>query len=390
MSKVDGLISVELGTQLQQLSVLAHESKKSEENIEKLKEISQKTLSDIEKEIDNLNIISQNYLDEIRDLINDENWNALPSVSQVRADLQQIKSMLYAITDSLKFISIDIEGIMREIMKMQGIAMQHFADEKAIAKKFQIEFGKNEIMAKKEANQKQLTADLVSAGFKIGVGAFQSISGVGNLKSAIKASKISNDASDLSKALNDQTIKRADAESMISLQSSPLEKFKNAVDKLGGLKNLSAEKKVSFDNKVSIINDKHNKLTGPGGGLDSAKATGKVADANSAKIMSEIETLNTQAKTMTELNGANNAIVGAIGSAAMGFGDAIAGVYKYLSGEDEIQAEFSKQAGGLASSVEQGNIDSYQQIRNSINDLKQMLSAMEQALSSSISAMMRL
>jgi len=113
MPDINGLISVELATQLQQYSTLAHQKDKSDEDIIKLKEVGKNTLAAIDEKIDNVSIKGMNYLQVLKNSIdssiNSEYWDDLPTASKVRVDLQQIKSTIVAINEVMQFLSIDVE-----------------------------------------------------------------------------------------------------------------------------------------------------------------------------------------------------------------------------------------------------------------------------------------
>lgn len=398
MTDVKSLINVEVVTQLQQLSKLAHQENKSDEDIHNLKEISKKTLALIDAEIDNVSVISKNYLEIFSNLIssaiNSEYWNNLPSASKVRADLQQIKATTTAISESMQFFPVDIEKVMSEIIKAQAEVMQSYAHKKALATRLQIKLNESEIANKKSANLKELQGSLISASLKVGSGALQIGSGFYNSKSAAQSLVDSKKALDMAGDLSKIKMEMIPIQSKLSKSTDKIEELNIKRDILiSDIKssNITDQSRVLKTKQVKDIDLKIKEIKNPSQNIsyDSSKNALKKFEVTEGQLSREIDSLNSIARARTEVTAGRTASINALGGVGVALADGAAALMKSQAGLDEINAEVDRQASALTGAVEQGYLDSYQQIRNAINDLIQRLSAIEQAISNSVSAQVR-
>ncbi len=88
-------ISDSLASDLIKISSLVHSPDGLDATEKKeLIEVRQKTLAEIDAERADLNIVAQSWLDQIKLLITDQNWNSLPPVDELKIKLHDLKDLM--------------------------------------------------------------------------------------------------------------------------------------------------------------------------------------------------------------------------------------------------------------------------------------------------------
>jgi len=269
--------------------------------------------------------------------------------------------------------------------------MQSAADEKAKTMILQFKLNDNQITHQKAANAKELQAALISASLKIVSGALQIFSGGFNAKSAFKSTRESKNALAAAKDLSVNNLKNVYAAENLNSVKSALKsqktkikdlKFDNSLDQTNHAikqKNLTEIKKI--ENKIDGIKNPGNNLPS----YDQAKRSSRIAKAEADNVSGTINTLNTSAKTRTDFTAAWTGTTNALGNLGSVIGDGVAAGEKSKAGLEEIEAEVCRQNSAMASSIHQGNLDTYQQIRSAIKEMLQVLGAIHQITASSVS-----
>jgi hypothetical protein len=206
-------ISVEMASSLQYLAEKNEKQNKTPEELENLKKIGKKILSEIDQAIPSLNVSTQLYLKGISEIVESgiektENWNSLPQLSQVRLDIAQLREISNVVNEHLVSMSVDIISLLIEFLKAQREASSKQADQKIMSKKANIDLIENEKKVRDEAAAKQFTADMIGAAAEIVSSSINFVVGVksawdskANLKDAAEANKLTTQMGDVNKKL---------------------------------------------------------------------------------------------------------------------------------------------------------------------------------------------
>jgi prophage DNA circulation protein len=129
--------------------------------------------------------------------------------------------------------------------------------------------------------------------------------------------------------------------------------------------------------------------------LDSEQELAELSDASNmgkrdiAKQRAEIDHMDSDVKIMTQRAHAMQGLFSGIAQSVKGLGDLISSGLKFNASQTQVEADKRRLEKDLESSSEQASLDSYQQLRESLGKAVQMMSALEQTLSTSITSIIR-
>ncbi len=377
------MISQGLAHQLSGLSEAAADYKANPKaNKAALEAAAAKTLAAIAAESGNLNVSSGQFAQTIKDLIKSESWARLPPPKQMEQRTEQLMAVNEAIKDVQKTIIVDISSVMGVLLEMQRKAGGLKSDERIQERKATITSAKAEFAKRELAAEQQKIGDMLSAGMQCVTG----VMSVGS--SAFSAGKIMG-----------ANVKTGQAWSKTNdLKSSQV----NLIE----TKKLSSHLEMTKPGAKKIIADTDAKLA-RGEKLGDHEQTAaetaklKLSDAGAAdrRMMAleddiklkraDIDKLNSEAYETTQMartwQDLSQGVTGVLRSQAE-FG---AAQLKFMSSISQVEADKEALAKSLATSGEQAALDAYQQLRDSIKSAQQMVQAIEQSMSSSLSSMAR-
>jgi hypothetical protein len=362
-------ISTRLETNLLELSALAHST--GVQDAEKLNNLRQTTLAEINNEIENMTLVGHAWLEQIRSNIKEANWGKLPDARELKLQIKELRELTEAISQSFEYVAIDINAILSLLLEYQRKAALSKNESRINDRELFIQSANAEISKKESAALQQLTADLIGAAVQIATGGLQLIAGaisfkrsVGNLGNAKNAS--------INENLSENLKKLKDTKLTLDAEKLDLD-TRRATATLTPAENARA---IKIDSDLQDINN-------------NIKLAENNINGLMAKIGSDIKT-NTEMDSYNRVTDAGMAISNSINSVIKGIGDGISAIYKFESRNREIEAERFGLGKNLASSAEQSSLDAYQQLRDSLRSILQTLSAIEQSLHSSFSSMAKI
>ncbi len=376
-------ISQGLAQQLSNLSGAAADYKADPKaNKAALEAAAAKTLAAINAESGNLNVSSSQFAQAIKALISSNEWAKLPLPKQMNQRTDQLMAVNDAIRDVQKTIIADISSIMAILIEMQRKAAMNKSAERIQERNATVTSAKAEFEKRERAAQEQRVGDMVSAGM-------QCVSGV--------LSVVTSGAS-IAK-LKGANAKTADA-------------WSKTQDLKPGQANLSQTKKIAGDIAMEapgakkIIANADAKVASGGiltaaeqRHVDQAKKVLTKSNAMERKVgaleddlklkRSAIDQLNSEAHESTQMARAWQDLSQGISGVVRGSGEFYAAQAKFQASISQVEADKEALAKNLATSGEQAALDAYQQLRDSLKSALQMIQAIEQSMSSSMSSMAR-
>ena len=122
-----------------------------------------------------------------------------------------------------------------------------------------------------------------------------------------------------------------------------------------------------------------------------ARLQPEIADLKSkVRIASnEIESLNVSATSRNKVTDAGMSITNAVAGLTKAVADCVAADIRLGAKLDEITAEKFSLQRNLGDSAEQSALDAYQQLRDALSKILQMLSAIEQSMSTMLTSLVK-
>lgn len=368
-------ISDSLASDLIKISSLVHSPDGLDETEKKeLIEVRQKTLAEIDAERANLNIVAQSWLDQIKLLITDQNWNSLPPVDELKIKLQDLKDLMDSIKNTITLIAIDINDIMSmllEFTRKQAVLNKNI---QLKDREFKIHSSENEFKQKEIAAKAHKSAELASAITAVCTAALQAVASAVAFGRSLESVAESKQAMSKTKTL---------APTQEKLDSA-VAQSKTYQSKISDLKRqLTTEtdpiKRTNINQSIRNHAD-----------LD-ARLQPQIADLKSkVRVASnEIESLNVSATSRNKLTDAGMSITNAVAGLTKAVADCVAADIRLGAKLDEITAEKFSLQRNLGDSAEQSALDAYQQLRDALSKILQMLSAIEQSMSSMLTNLVK-
>ncbi len=384
-------ISSDLSAHLQQLSELANDKTLGkDEKKSALEKAGAKTLSEINSEISSLNFTSSKFAESIARLITEGKYNLLPSPAKMSSDLQALRQVADALIQNSNSMSIDITTIMRFLSEAHRTLAKTNSDSQIQNRKLKLEAAKNEFEARNKANEKQLTADLLSSAAEIVMGAVQltgsAISIHGALKNIGKSKAVLKDSHELNNISQDKIISQKSitdaATELEGLKPGALKKIKH----LEGLQNsgfATAAEKSQLKSVRSTLKTAEAKF-------DQAKAEFSLAEKNENVLSKLIDADNLKIKSSTQKYEGFQQIMTSSATILKGLTQSISSFYTFQASTDRLQADKQGLEKDMASQSEQSAQEGYRNMMEGSRNTIQSLSAMEQSINSSMTSMARI
>ncbi len=381
-------ISGDLSASLQQLSELANNKTLSaEEKKSGLEKASAKTLSEINAEISSLNFTSSKFAEKIARLLTDGKYDLLPSPAKMSSDLQALRQVADALAENVNSMSIDITTIMRFLTEAHRVLAKTNSDSQIQNRTLKLEAAKNEFIARKEANEKQLTADLLSAISEVVMGAVQLTGSIISIAGAAKNIGKSKAVLEDSHALNNISQDKKIAQKNLSESAAELNMYKPAASKrINDLEQREIQGFATPTEKTELQNLKSTLKT-----LESkfkyAESEFSLAEKNENILSKLIDTDNINIKASTQKFEAIQQISSSAAIILKGIAQSIAAHHTYLASTKRLEADMQGLEKDMASQSEQTAQEAYRNMMEGARVSLQSLSAALQSIESSMSSM---
>ncbi len=383
MPEVNQTISQGLANQLASLSQAAADYKADPKaNKASLEATAARTLAQIDAEIGGLNVSSGQFAQTIKDLIRSGDWAKLPPPKQMEQRAGSLLAVNDAIRDVQDSIIVDISSIMAVLIEIQRKAALAKGQERIQERNATLTSAQAEFKKRETAAEEQRTADMVQAGMQIATGVLSVVSssvsivrlGGANTKTAEAWKK----TTDL-KPAQANLIQTKKIAADVSMELPGAKKIiANADAKIAAGGTLSAGEQRSVDQAKKLLSKSH--------AMDRKV---EVLDDQLKFKRADIDRLNNESYETTQGIRAWQDLSQAVGGMANKSGDMAAAQIKFNASMSQVAADKEALAKNLAQSGEQAALDAYQQLRDSLKSALQMVQAIEQAMSSSLSSMAR-
>ncbi len=383
MPEVNQTISQGLANQLASLSQAAADFKAdSKANKASLEATAARTLAQIDAEIDSLNVTSGQFAQTIKELINSGEWAKLPPPRQMTQRADQLMAVNDAIRDVQDTIITDISSIMAILIEIQRKAALAKGEERIQERNATLTSAQAEFAKKEKAAEEQRIGDMVQAGIQIATGVLSVVSSAKSLSGLKGANAKTAEAWSKSKQLEPGQMNASQAKKMAA---------EHAIEAAGAKKIIGdADAKVAAGGtltaKEQTIVDKMKDNLRKQSGTE-RMATALEDDLKLKRL--EVDKLNSEAHETTQMIRAQQDLMQAVGGMASKIGEMTAAQMKFMASMSQVAADKEALAKNLAQSGEQAALDAYQQLRDSLKSALQMIQAIEQSLSSSLSSMSR-
>ncbi len=380
----DKPISPSLRHDLVELSEIAANAKANPQRAaHDLKDVSGKTLTEINAQINTLNVSSEKFIAKIKDLIERGDWANLPPPKQMAQSIDQLMAINDAIRETQETILTDISAIMAILLEIQRKAALSKGDERIQERNAMLTSAKAEFMKREEAAKAQLIADVVQAGVQMATGVFSVVMSRKSIKQLKKANADTATAWDRTKELN----KLRKEEAGIKTEVSKFSLEAPAAQKV--MTELKTEKQL----KGKLSDTKENQLKTLEGDVQAfhkkeIEATEKYSEIKEKQ--SDIDHLNSGAHELTQMSRARLDMMQAAGGAVGKLGELTAAGLKFGASLEQVSADKEALAKSLAQSGEQAALDAYQQLRDSLKSALQMIQAIEQAMAGTMTNLSRI
>lgn len=383
MPEVNQTISQGLAKQLASLSQAAADYKADPKtNKANLEATAAKTLADIEAEIGSLNVSSGQFAQTIKELISSGDWAKLPPPKQMEQRAGSLMAVNDAIRDVQEQIITDISSIMAVLIEIQRKAALAKGEERIQERNATLTSAQAEYQKREKAAQEQRTSDMVQAGLQIATGVLTVVSSSVSIVKLGKANAMTAEAWGKSQKLAPGQTSASQAKKMAaehSIEAAGAKKIIGDADaKVAAGGTLTANEKSLVDK----MKDNLRKQSG------TERMAAALEDDLKLKRL-DIDRLNSEAHESTQMIRAAQDLVQAVGGMANKSGDMAAAQLKFDASMSQVAADKEALAKNLAQSGEQAALDAYQQLRDSLKSALQMVQAIEQAMSSSLSSMAR-
>lgn len=364
-------ISNNLNSNLDALSDKVHGPDPSADNgqiVLKLKEI---VINEIDKESTGLSQVSKKYIEDIKLVIQAEDWNKLPASKQLNSDIALFNKLSEDVSFVSKFVGIDINDVLSLLLEFERRNNSIQSKIRQDSQQAMFNSANAEFTEKQKANAAELSAGIVSAvgglvaslGSVVGGGV-----GFGYAKNSVKSShnnlKLSDKLSSESNRLKELKIKSNEITKNIESLYKESTTHSNDPIKL---------KKIQ-DDGIRLTNEKEE--------VD--------LDINDAEW--NIDKLSTKVKSNSEIIASENQIAVNASTLIGGVGKVLESAFQigaaYLRNDQktaEMDAEKNALSKNIANDSKEAANDSYHQARDNMHSIVENLRSMLQALDTSFS-----
>ncbi|MEO0317649.1 MAG: hypothetical protein RL404_1326 [Pseudomonadota bacterium] len=376
-------ISPGLAQQLANLSGVAADYKADAKvNKAALEAAAARTLAAIDAESGNLNVSSGQFAQAIKALISSKDWAKLPPPKQMAQRTEQLAAVNDAIRDVQKTIIADISSIMAILVEMQRKAAMNKSAERIQERNATVASAAAEFKKRELAATEQLVGDMVSAGMQCVTGVLSTVmsgKSIAKIKGAhVKTAEAWSKTKDLKPGQVDLIESKKLLSHLESAKPGAKKIVANGDAKIAQGRRLIGKELRSYETaktKLSDINAAERKVSALEGQMDISRQ--------------EITNLNREADEITQLARARQDLWQGVSGALRASGDMVAASMKFAASITQVEADKEALAKNLATSGEQASLDAYQQLRDSLKSALQMIQAIEQSMSSSMSSISR-
>ena len=363
-------ISPALANQLASLSQAATDYASAPKKHSEPSSIAAKTLAEIDAEMANLNVSSKKFAQTIKDLINSGDWAKLPPPKQINQRTSQLMAVNDAIRDVQKAIIADISSIMAVLLEIQRKAALAKGEERIQERYATVVSAQAEFANREKAAEEQRIGDMVQAGVQIATGVMSVVSSSVSICKLGSANKKTKEAWDMTKKSADGQIKLIETKKDAAAIRKALPELKEKSQAPGAHRGDAPKKYEAMSAEYESLQMKAN------------------AAEDKVKLdRSVIDNLNNKAHEKTQSVRAWQDLSQAIGGVINKSSEMVGAQMKFMASMSQVAADKEALAKSLAQSGEQAALDAYQQLRDSLKSALQMIQAIEQAMSSSLSAL---
>lgn len=392
-------ISSELSSQISSMSEIASSDELSDaEKAQKLKAMKSATLEKIASEFDGVTIISQSILDNIRTIVQNEEWAKLPPPQQLSISLAVASSVTLELHSISTKILPDLQGFQRLFLEIMRELINNLSRSEVIGMDQNFQAANLEFDNSEKAAFEERTSGLVSGALGIVTAATSMIAkSVVTVKSAQKASELMPEGQgqklkevtekhqQVQKEYNDANKQVLDAKKVI--QEYKIQNL-NAKDRLQQ-KNISAKESQELQREIKMreiqIADSETRLSAAEAKLAKETENLKLASINLQAVTAGVESSNSSLQQEVQKLRGYNDIVDQVSQILQSTGKFATSFVDYKSKEFKIDADKNAFIKNFAASIQQNARKDMQDIRDAINSCMSTLGAILQTLDAAVS-----
>ncbi len=389
-------ISSELNSRMSSMSEIAHDNSLSAaEKAKQLQAMKAGTLEKIATEFSGLTVISQSILDNIRTIVEREDWAKLPPPKSLAISLATATSVTAALQSIAGKILPDMQGFQRLFLEIMSDWIKNLSDADVLGLNQQWKAADQEFEKSKAAAIQERTSGIVSGAVGIVTSAASMVAkSVVTVKASVNASKIGpgKDVTDSLKGLTEHhqatQIQHDAANKKVLDVKAEIQNQKMEIDglrtkKAGAAGNPSEVRKINQEIKMrkAVVGDlESNQL--PAAELKLAKTTEdlKLASLNLSATTAGIESANNRLGQEVQKLRAKNDIADMAMQSLQGLGKLGTSFVDFESKEKRIEADKAAFVKNFAATVQQNARKDAQDVRDAINSCMSTTSAILQAL----------
>lgn len=398
-------VSNELTEQLIQLTQIAHDESLTDlEKNQKLDSVKKSTLQKINEETNLVSFKARSIFENIKQIIQTEDWAKLPTSHQLSGELQTVRSMVSELNSIRDKVVPDLQALQTAFIESMLDLLKHLSDSDVLAldqqwKAADIQFQKSEDAAKQEHLSGVLNGSIGIATSLASIAAKTVVTKLSKDKFD-KAKPTERESENLveAKKLQQKTeidFKKVQSESLnmkkglienesriqelgTKLEDKDISKFRR------GIANLELKTRQEFANTI-----KTQKLPQIESRFNESKRDFEMATNNLGAINSSIDMKTAQAnRYIQELRAVNDVVDYSVGL-AKSIGEIGTKTIDFAAKKFQIESEKANFMNNAASSVQQNARKSVNQAQDTINSMNSNLAAMIQGSDSTTSFIIR-
>lgn len=398
-------VSNELTEQLIQLTQIAHDESLTDlEKNQKLDSVKKSTLQKINEETNLVSFKARLIFENIKQIIQTEDWAKLPTSHQLSGELQTVRSMVSELNSIRDKVVPDLQALQTAFIESMLDLLKHLSDSDVLAldqqwKAADIQFQKSEDAAKQEHLSGVLNGSIGIATSLASIAAKTVVTKLSKDKFD-KAKPTERESENLveAKKLQQKTeidFKKVQSESLnmkkglienesriqelgTKLEDKDISKFRR------GIANLELKTRQEFANTI-----KTQKLPQIESRFNESKRDFEMATNNLGAINSSIDMKTAQAnRYIQELRAVNDVVDYSVGL-AKSIGEIGTKTIDFAAKKFQIESEKANFMNNAASSVQQNARKSVNQAQDTINSMNSNLAAMIQGSDSTTSFIIR-
>jgi hypothetical protein len=363
-------LSTTLNTDLVALANQVQSNDATTKGDQRVAELAAKVLKDINKESTLLSPISKKYIDDIKSIIEAKEWNKLPESSQINSDIELFNKISEDITFASEFVGVDINDVLSLLLEFERKNGSIQAKFRQAAGEFTFVSANKAFEAEKKANAHEFSAGIANA-----------VAGcIGNLAGVLGGLKGLHSA------------KEAMGSSVKSL------KLSNEISTQTGRKDLLQKKNKELLEQINDLKQKIKTEKNPNIKQDAEKKLQDIR-VERLKIEEEIKSTDKDLELLTNRLNQNDQIVASQNQIAANITPLVGGVgkvcesliqiaatfYRNDQKTEELNAKMYELSKAIGTEANQTANDAYQQARDQMRNIIQVMQQVAQDLHSSMS-----